>query len=299
MPSIDQVNFHHLRYFWSVAKEGSLTRTAARLRIAQSALSSQIRRLEEQLDAPLFARDRRGLTLTETGELVLAYAEEIFGAGSELLATLDHGRERSQVLKIGAVATLSRNFQESFVTPLLRQPDARLSLESGQLTELLARLDAHALDVVLANRPPPRELGARLRCRRIARQPASIVGPKASKPFRFPESMADARMILPGPESALRSEFDALCEQLGVSVDVLAEVDDMALLRLLARDTKALALVPSVVVRDELRRGVLREQCVVPGVFESFYAITAKRRFQHPLVEVLLASSETDLLASD
>ncbi|NOK33470.1 LysR family transcriptional regulator [Corallococcus exercitus] len=294
--NVEQINFHHLRYFWAVAKDGNLTRTAARLCVAQSALSSQIQQLEDQLGNALFRRDGRRLVLTEAGEIALAYAEEIFTAGSQLVSTLQHGRQSGQVLRIGAVATLSRNFQESFVKPLLEQPHVRLCLESGGLAELLLRLEDHAVDLVLANRPPSREPGGRLGCRRIARQPVSIVGSKRQKGFRFPQSLTDAPMIVPGRESAIRSEFDALCEQLGVRVRTVAEVDDMATMRLLARDTHAFALVPSVVVRDELREGVLHEHCVVPGLFETFYAITAERRFQHPLLTTMLARDEHELL---
>jgi LysR family transcriptional regulator, transcriptional activator of nhaA len=293
---VEQMNFHHLRYFWAVAKEGNLTRTAARMRVAQSALSSQIQQLEEQLGDALFRRDGRRLVLTETGKIAFVYADEIFSVGSQLVSTLEHGRHREQVLRIGAVATLSRNFQESFVKPLLEQPNVRLCLESGVLADLFLRLEKHELDLVLANRPPGREPGGRLRCRRMARQPVSIVGSQRRKGFRFPRSLAGVEMILPGRESAIRSEFDALCQQVGVKVRVLAEVDDMATMRLLARDTSALALVPSVVVRDELRERVLHELCVVPALFETFYAITAERRFQHPLLESVLARSEDDLL---
>ncbi len=294
---IEQFNFHHLRYFWAVAKDGNLTRTAARLHVAQSALSSQIRQLEEQLGEALFRREGRGLALTETGKIALAYAEDIFSAGGELLSTLEQGRRREQPLRVGAVATLSRNFQESFVRPIFDRPEARLCLESGGLEELLARLENLALDVILSNRPPSRESGTRLRCRRVARQPVSIVGPRRAKNFRFPDSLADAAMILPGPSSEIRSDFAALCEQLGVRVRVVAEVDDMATMRLLARDTNTLALVPSVVVRDELRERTLYEHCVVPGLFESFYAITVGRTFQHPLLKMLLGRDEDELLA--
>ncbi len=295
--NIEQLNFHHLRYFWAVARDGNLTRTAARLRVAQSALSFQIQQLEGQLGEPLFKRDGRRLVLTEAGKIVLAYAEEIFATGGQLLSTLERGRQPEQVLRIGAVATLSRNFQESFVKPLLDQPDVRLCLESGVLADLLLRLEDHGIDLVLANRPPPREFTGRVRCRRIARQPVSIVGSRRRRGFRFPSSIADEQMILPGRESDIRSGFDALCEQRGLRVRVLAEVDDMATMRLVARDTRALALLPSVVVRDELRERVLHEYCVVPELFETFYAITAERRFQHPLLEEILARDEHDLLA--
>jgi LysR family transcriptional regulator, transcriptional activator of nhaA len=164
------------------------------------------------------------------------------------------------------------------------------------LAELLARLESHALDLVLSNRTPSRERG--LRCRRLARQPISIVGAKRRRGFVFPQSISDAPMILPGRESDIRTEFDALCAQLGLPVRVLAEVDDMATMRLLARDTNALALVPSVVVRDELRESLLYEYCVVPDLFETFYAITAERTFEHPRLKAMLSRSERDLLGS-
>lgn len=294
--NVDHLNFHHLRYFWAVAKDGNLTRTAARLRVAQSALSSQIQQLEQQLGCPLFNRSGRRLLLTEAGRIALAHADEIFTAGQQMVATLERGRHAEQLIRIGAVATLSRNFQESVVRPLLMQPNVRLSLESGLFTDLLDRLENHSVDLVLANRAPRPDSGAKLRCRRIARQQVSIIGPKHRKRLRFPKDIQDVPMVVPGRESDIRSEFDSLCERLGIRVRILAEVDDMATMRLLARDTQALALVPTVVVRDELREGALHEHCVVPGLFESFYAITAHRMFQHPLIEIALARDENDLL---
>lgn len=293
------LNFHHLRYFWAVAQEGNLTRVAQRLRVSQSALSLQIRQLEEQLGEPLFERAARRMTLTEAGQLALRYANEIFASGSELLATLGSGRSETEVLRLGAVATLSRNFQESFVAPLLTHPKARLQLISGREDDLLERLGEHTLDLVLANHPVRREPGRPWRCRRVARQPVSIVGRPRGKTFRFPRDLKDVPMILPGPDSLVRTEFDALCNQRRVRVSVLAEVDDMATMRLLVRDTNALALVPSVVVRDELRSGVLHDLCTVPDLFETFYAITVDRQFEHPLLGFLLERKGAEILAMD
>jgi LysR family transcriptional regulator, transcriptional activator of nhaA len=294
--SVEQVNFHHLRYFWAVANDGNLTRTAARLRVAQSALSSQIQELERQLGVFLFDREGRQLVLTETGQIALTFADEIFATGNQLITTLASGRTPNQVLRIGAVATLSRNFQESFIGPVLDDEHLHLCLESGMLAELLSRLENHALDLVLSNRKPSRERG--LRCRRLARQPISIVGANRRRGFVFPQSLSNVPMILPGRESDIRTEFDALCAQLGLRVRVLAEVDDMATMRLLACDTNALALVPSVVVRDELREGLLHEHCVVPELFETFYAITAERTFEHPRLKAMLSRNEHELLGS-
>lgn len=291
------LNFHHLQYFRAVATEGNLTQAARRLRVSPSALSTQIKQLEQQLGQALFEREGRGLVLTEAGRIALSYAEDIFAAGGELVATLEGGRRRQQQLRVGAVATLSRNFQCSFVQPLLGQPHVRLSLGSGTLEELVERLGAHALDVVLANRPLVGDEGRRFRSRRLATQPVSVVSSTRHDGFVFPDDLRGRPIIVPGPASALRSEFDALCERLSLRVRLLAEVDDMATMRLLARESDALVLVPSVVVRDELRQGIVHELCVVPDLFESFYAITADRKFQHPLLRALLARDESHLLA--
>jgi LysR family transcriptional activator of nhaA len=115
--------------------------------------------------------------------------------------------------------------------------------------------------------------------------------------FRIPEDLRDVQLLLPGASSEIRAGFDLVCEQYDLRPNVLAEVDDMAMLRLLARDTDAVALLPSVVVRDELREGRLQEYCAVPGLFEHFYAISVKRHFENPLVKGLLARSEGEVLA--
>jgi LysR family transcriptional activator of nhaA len=298
---MSRLNYHHLQYFWAVAKEGNLTRVAKRLHVSQSALSVQIRQLEAELGQPLFLRERRALVLTEAGRIALAYAERIFSNGSELLSTLKDGQRRERtVLRIGAVATLSRNFQESFVKPLLSRDDVELVLQSAGLDELISRLDVHALDLVLSNRSVPPDAERTWQCRRIARQPVSLVGRprKRRKPFRFPEDLDGMRVLLPGRTSEVRARFDLLCDQLGIRTEVLAEVDDMAMLRLLARDTQELALVPTVVVRDELRAGTLEEYCVVPDLHEQFYAITVKRHFQHPALKALLARTDAEILES-
>ena len=297
---MSRLNYHHLHYFWAVAREGNLTRAARRLHVSQSALSVQIRQLEEQLGQPLFTREGRTLVLTEAGRIALVYAEQIFARGSELVATLKDGRRRDrQVLRIGAVATLSRNFQESFVRPLLDDPGVELVLQSGTLGELLTRLSAHTLDLVLSNRPVQSDVDLDWRCRRIARQQVSLVGPPTvrARAARFEATVLALPLLLPSRNSEIRTAFDLLCEQKDLRPEVLAEVDDMAMLRLLARDTKALALLPAVVVRDELREGILCEWCAVPGLHESFHAITIKRSYQPPLLRALFGRSEAEVLA--
>jgi len=296
---MSRLNFHHLHYFWAVAKEGNLTRAAARLHVSQSALSAQIRQLEEQLGQPLFARVGRRLQLTEAGQLALGYADSIFAAGAELTALLREGRrDQRQVLRIGAVATLSRNFQENFLRPLLQRADVELVLQSGSLVDLLARLRVHTLDLVLSNQRVLASSDKPWRCQRIARQPVSLVGqPRPNrKAFRFPDELAEVPLLLPGRDNDIRTGFDLMCEQLGIRYRLRAEVDDMALLRLLARDSDSVALLPTVVVQDELRSGRLVEYGVVPDLHESFYAISVQRRVAPPSLKALLAQPEAVVL---
>ena len=294
------LNYHHLNYFRMVARTGNLTRAAQQLNVSQSALSTQIRQLEEQLGQALFDRQGRRLVITEAGRIALGYAETIHASGSELLSTFRDGvLQVRQVLRIGAVATLSRNFQESFVEPLLGRGDVTLVLQSGSLPEMLTRLAAHSLDLVLSNQRVHADSLHHGQCRRIARQQVSLVGQprSAAAPFRFPDDLQGLKLILPSPPSELRAAFDLLCAQYKLRITALAEVDDMAMVRVLARASAAPAVVPTVVVRDELRDGTLQEYCRLPNLWENFFAINVKRQYQHPLIEGLFERSDSDLLA--
>ena len=289
--TLRRLNFRHLHYFWAVAKEEHLTRAAERLHVSQSAISSQIRQLEEELGHELFVRDGRKLRLTEVGSLVLGYAEGIFNLGAELLETVrgGDGQEMAE-LRVGAVATLSRNFQQNLLRPVIGDEDLHLVIESASLEELIGRLRVHKLDLILSNRPVTSDDQLPLACRRIARQTVCLVGPPRPerRRFRFPEDLARTALLLPGHSSEIRSQFDLLCQELGLAPKISAEVDDMAMLRLLARDSGSVALVPEVVVQDELEQGVLRKYCEVPDIHENFYAITARRHFRSAALKAVL-----------
>lgn len=289
---LKRLNFRHLHYFWAVAREQHLTRAAERLHVSQSAISSQIRRLEDALGHELFLREGRTLQLTEVGRLVMGYAETIFDLGTELLETVGGARERPE-LRVGAAATLSRNFQHNLLAPVMGEADLHLVIESASLEELIERLRVHKLDLILSNRPVTADDQLPLDCRRVARQGVCLVGPPrpVRRGFRFPEDLAATWLVLPGHSSEIRSQFDLLCQALGVEPSVAAEVDDMAMLRLLARDSGCVAMVPEVVVQDELEQGVLRKYCEIPDLHENFYAITARRHFRSAALEAVLAGT--------
>lgn len=294
------LNYHHLRYFWVIASEGSMTRAAERLNLSPSALSVQLKALEGQLGQQLFERRGKSLVLTDAGRIALDYANTVFRSGHELMEALYGLQPGRQLLRIGAAATLSRNFQIGLLRTLVRRKGIELVLRSGVVSDLLAQLDTHKLDLVLANHPAPPDADTGFESTLLSEQPVSLVSrpPKPKGRFRFPEDLAEIPLVLPGRGSAVRSAFDAVLGRAGIRPNVLAEIDDMAMLRLMARECEGLTLVPPIVVVDELKSGVLIERYRLRDIREQFYAITQHRRFPSPLVSELF-SAPNRLVRSD
>jgi LysR family transcriptional activator of nhaA len=285
-----ELNYNHLRYFWAVAQDGNLTRTAERLAVSQSALSVQIRKLEDRLGHALFERRGRALHLTEAGRITLDHAEAIFATGEELLGTLKETGAARQAVRIGALATLSRNFQISFVGPLLARTDIEVVLRSGSQVELLLALQSLALDVVLTNQAPASDALTPYIAHKLSEQPVSLIGaPTLLGQTRAVTDLLRAHpVILPMAGSSVRTGFDALVDRLGLRPQIAAEVDDMAMMRLMVREGHALAVLPPIVVRDELGAGALVEAEALPGIAETFLAVTTQRRFPNPVVRDLI-----------
>jgi LysR family transcriptional activator of nhaA len=291
------LNYNHLRYFWAVAHDGNLTRTAARLNLSQSALSVQIRKLEERMGHALFERRGRQLHLTEAGRIALDHADSIFAMGEDLLGTLRQTGRVRQALRVGALATLSRNFQLGFLRPVMGRTDVELILRSAGTAELLRALAALSLDVVLVNQSPPRDAATPFVSYRLAEQRVSLVGVpgRTGGAHDLPERLAAHPVILPTSDSSVRTGFDALMDRLGIRPQIVAEVDDMAMMRLLAREGLGLAVLPPIVVKDELSTGLLVEIDRLPDIAETFYAVTVERRFPNPLLRALLQADAPGL----
>ncbi len=299
---MQSLNFKHLRYFWAVAHDGRLTHAAERLNVSQSALSAQIRKLEERLGHALFERRGRQLVLTEAGRVALEHADVIFATGAALTATLARREEGERpALRVGALATLSRNFQVEFLRPLTLATGARLSVRSGGLNELLPLLETQGLDIVLTNQAPSRrDGGPPWRVHTIADQAVSLIGPPpeagVSTPADLAALLSETPLILPSAGTSMRGAFDAFADRLGVRPSVFAEADDMALIRVLARERVARAVVPPIVVRDELATGALVELAALPELRETFYAVTLPRLFPNPWLALLLGKADVDVV---
>lgn len=285
------VNLAHLRYFWAVAHEGNLTRAAESLHVSQSAVSVQIRKLEEALGHPLFERRGRQLVLSAAGRVALDYADTIFGVADQLASTLRTGaRESRLALRVGALATLSRNFQLAFLTPVLERADIALTIRSGPFRMLLRQLESHHIDILLTNLAPPRERDVPWIPLPIAQQPVALIGHARRVRGRqgWRSLLASEPLLVPTLETSIRMAFDALTYRLRLKPRIVAEVDDMAMLRLLARQDVGLAVIPSIVVKDELAARMLVEVARLPGLMETFWAITLPRAFPNPALALLL-----------
>lgn len=285
------LNLHHLRLFRAIARDGTLTGAARRLNLSQSALSSQLRALESALGQDLFDRQGRALILTEAGRIALDHAETIFRTADDLTATLAGAGRARRALRVGALATLSRNFQMQFLAPLIGRPDVEVVLRSGDQDHLLRALEGLALDVVLTNMAPAQDAASRWLVHPIAAQGVALIGVPArigAQGAPLAQLLGAHPLILPTRETALRAGFDALVAGLGITPIIAAEVDDMAMIRLLARADAGLAVIPPIVVRDELAAGHLQLAADLPGISESFVAVTLQRRFGNPLLAAVL-----------
>lgn len=287
------LNYHHLRHFWMIAKHGSVTRAAEKLNISQSTLSEQLAELEEALAQPLFERRAKQLHLTDAGRIALEHAETIFNTGHELITRFrQSGQHRQRVLRVGAVGPLSKNLQFDFIQPILADTQVKVVVVSGALDELTRQLQEHKLDLVLSNLPLRTDQEQDVFNHLLGEVPVFLVGGKKLRrlPGKFPGFLKDVPLFLPSRQSEVRADFDLILDQAGIEPFVHAEVDDMALLRLLALSGEGLALVSKIVVERELQSREIKFMQRVPGLTEKFYALTVRKRFANDWLAEVVAS---------
>ena len=238
--------------------------------------------------------------LTEAGRVALEHAEVIFKTGGELLDRFRlRGPREQPVLRIGAVGPLSKNLQYDFIEPLLKNRSSRIVVEAGELNGLFRRLREHSLDLVLSNIPVRTDQEDDVFNHLLGEMPVFLAGSmiRTATRFVFPKSLRGVPLFLPTRQSHVRADFDTLLADAEVEPTILAEVDDMALLRLLALSGEGLALVSAIVLERELRSKTVRTIHRVPGLSERFYAITLRRRFGNPGIEEVVRSFRQRLKA--
>ncbi len=299
---MEWLNYHHLLYFWTVAREGGITRAAKRLGLTQPTISGQLRSLEEALGERLLERDGRGVKLTEAGTLVYRYADEIFGLGKELQDTL-RGRPsgRPSRLHVGISDSLPKLVTYRLLASgLSLDPPVQLVCENAKTDHLLANLSINGLDLVLSDEPVSSTANVRAFNHLLGESGVTFFGKaKFRKRYQpgFPESLERAPMLLPTPGEALRASLDRWFESLDVKPRVVAEFSDMGLLKVFGENGAGLFAAPTVIeseVRTTYGVDVIGR---TDAIREKFYAISVERRIKHPAVASITAEARKILMA--
>ncbi len=282
------LNFKHLRYFWMVAKSGSIARASVQLHVTPQSISGQLSDLEDVLGAKLFQRAGRGLEITDAGRRILSYAEEIFSLGDELLEVArDKTATATLPFRIGIADSVPKSVTYRVVEPVLRLAEpVRLICREGRLLSLLGDLAVHRLDMVIADRPMPANINVRAYNHLLGSSDVTVFGTKPlakSLKGKFPVSLDDAPFLLPGESTAIRPALEQWFESQHVRPRIVGEFDDGALLKAFGQGGAGLFVAPSSITDYVCRQYSVCTIGRIDSVVEELYAITTERRIRHPV----------------
>lgn len=291
----DYLNFHHLRYFWTVAKEGSLRRASEKLGVSQPSMCTQIKLLEASLGETLFRPSGRSLELTEFGQLIFAYAAEIFDLGSEILrATKQAPGVRALRLQVGILDSFPKLMSNDILRPVFdHQPPVRLTCHEGKLNDLVSQLSTHRLDVVLSDEPASPGISGKVFNHLLGSSSVTFCAmPGVSKQLkgRFPRNLDGAPALLPTQNCSLRRDLEKWFRAADIQPRVVAEFEDAALTKIVATSGLGFIAVPTVVASEVIERYGFVSIGKTKDIETQFYAITAERRFTHPAILAMTRS---------
>lgn len=299
---MDWLNYHHLYYFWTVAREGSIAKASATLHLAQPTISAQIRALEESLGQPLFSRVGRGLALTDVGHTVLRYADEIFTLGRELTDVVK-GRPAGRALRliVGVADVLPKFIAYRLLEPALRL-DTPVILECREDTpdRLLQELSVHGVDLVLSDAPLGSHVRVRAYSHLLGECGVTFFGAPAlaaSLRRRFPASLDGAPMLLPGTGASLRRPLQQWLEAQQVQPQVVGEFEDSALMKVFGQAGAGFFVAPTAIEQEVRRQYGVKIIGRTNDLRERFYAISVERRIKHPAVAAICEIARQGLLA--
>jgi LysR family transcriptional regulator, transcriptional activator of nhaA len=294
---VDRLNYHHLYLFWTLAREGTFTKTAEKLSIAQSAVTSQIKSLEDTLGFQLVDRtNRRKPILTEEGKSVLEFSNSIFETGDELLKWAKQGtHQKDQVLRIGALSGLSRNLQFEFLKPILNLTNVRIEVITGDQDKLVRLLKEHHLDLILSSHNVPADGRITLHSNVLTTSPLVFVIAKGQKlkGGHIKDYLEKKPLCLPSRNFETRPEIDAFLDRHKFQNRILGEIDDIALLRIFAIKSKALVVIPEMGIQSEIDSGQVHVVARPKSLEQKFYVISRQKRSRNPISEMLIEKMRT------
>ena len=298
------LNYSHLFYFWTVAREGSIVNAAEILHLTPQTISGQLKLLDESVGQPLFDRAGRGLVLSETGRVVFEYADEIFSVGAELANFVRGGAGGGpELLRIGAVSSMPKLVVQRIVAPVLADDKTvHVRCVEATLNQLLADLALHRLDLVLSEQPMPPGIGLKAYNHKLGDSGLSFFGPRkgaAATRRGFPGSLDAAPMLLPSKHSVLRRRIDDWLESEGIAPEVVGEFDDSALLKAFGEAGYGFFAAPTVIETEICRMYRMAVIGRAPEVRESFYAISPERRLKHDAAVAITSMAREDLFGAE
>ena len=297
---MDWLNYHHLLYFWTVVREGGVSKAAEKLRLSQPTISAQVKMLEGSLGERLLERQGRTLVLTEAGRVVYRYADEIFTAGRELQETLK-GRPSGRAIQftVGVANAVPKLIAYRLLRPAIEGPElVQITCREDHPDQLVAQLAVHALDVVISDTPAPSHVRVKVFNHLLGESGTTFfaAGPLARRiRRRFPRSLNDTPILLPTVNTALRRALEQWFEAEDLHPPVAGEFEDSALLKAFGESGHAVFPAPTAIEREVCRHYRVAVVGRAPSIRERYYAISAERRLKHPGVLAITATARTEL----
>jgi LysR family transcriptional regulator, transcriptional activator of nhaA len=294
------LNYNHLLYFWTVAREGSIAKATQSLHLTPQTISGQLKLLEEAVGEPLFQRVGRGLAMTETGHMVYQYADEIFALGTELASRVKTGQVVAPaVLAVGVVSSIPKLVASRILQPVFNaEVPIRLVCIEGRLERLLGELAVHKLDLILSDRPIPAGLSVKAFSHVLGASAIALFGRKGSTRAyerNFPQSLDNAPMLLPTMDNPIRRALDDWFDKHNISLRLVAEFEDSALMKAFGEAGNGIFPSP-VAISPEVEKKY-HARCIGPasGVLETYYAISGERKLKHPAVLRIIEAARKEL----
>lgn len=283
---MEWLNYHHLYYFWTVAKAGTVSAAAKQLHLARPTVTAQVRELERNVGQKLLRKQGRGLVLTEFGQQVFQYAEDIFAIGQELREFVNTGQTgRRQKFRLGMPDVVPKLIAFELIRPALQGPESpRIECYEGNLRDLLSDLAVHRLDLVISDSAAPPTLDVNVYSHKLGECGLSILAEKTlAEKYRkgFPHTLTKAPILLPTENTAVRRSLDRWMQERKVFPEIVAEIDDSALLKVFGQAGQGLFPVPSAIEDLVKKQYDVKLVGRIPEVLDSFYAISVEKRIQH------------------
>ena len=300
---MNSLNYKHLRYFWVVAKTGSIAKAAEQLHLTPQSISGQLSEFALVLGVELFRRVGRNLEITDSGRQVLSYAEEIFSIGDELLGAIHNQRDRKSIpFKVGIADSVSKSLAYRLLEPALKLAEPlRLICREGRLLALLSELSVHRLDMIIADRPMPNNLNVRGFNHLLGESGLSIFGaPSLVKSLRgdFPQCLHQAPFLLPGDDTATRPKLEQWLEKKNLYPSIAGEFDDSALMKAFGQAGAGLFAAPTTIASRICEQYKVQIVGQVKEITEQLYVISTERQLTHPAIVAISEKGRADMIAA-